>query len=100
MGSGLELSVFRFLFLFLIHYARGLAGKVSYVSVPCLPAGRLRQICEASQDGAPVWFLDGNLIVGYDILKDGVRLLFWSGLSFGVPKRLWLIARDYHAEAL
>lgn len=32
--------------------------------------------------GAPVWFLQGNPIVGYDVLKDGVRLLFWSGQSF------------------
>ncbi len=32
--------------------------------------------------GAPVWFLDGNPIVGYDKLKDCVRLLFWSGQSF------------------
>lgn len=30
----------------------------------------------------PVWFLDGNPIVGYDKLKNGVRLLFWSGASF------------------
>ena len=30
----------------------------------------------------PVWFLDGNPIVGYSKLKDGVRLLFWSGESF------------------
>ena len=30
----------------------------------------------------PVWFLDGNPIVGYSRLKDGVRLLFWSGASF------------------
>ena len=27
----------------------------------------------------PVWFLDGNPIVGYSKLKDSVRLLFWSG---------------------
>ncbi len=32
--------------------------------------------------GGPVWFLDGNPIVGYDKLKDAVRLLFWSGQSF------------------
>jgi hypothetical protein len=31
----------------------------------------------------PVWFLDGNPIVGYSKLKGGVRLLFWSGQSFG-----------------
>ncbi|MCC7289997.1 DUF1801 domain-containing protein [bacterium] len=30
----------------------------------------------------PVWFLEGNPIVGYDKLKDSVRLLFWSGQSF------------------
>jgi hypothetical protein len=30
----------------------------------------------------PVWFLDGNPIVGYHKLKDCVRLLFWSGESF------------------
>lgn len=35
--------------------------------------------------GAPVWFLDGNPVVGYDNLKDGVRLLFWSGQSFNEP---------------
>jgi hypothetical protein len=37
----------------------------------------------------PVWFLDGNPIVGYHKLKDCVRLLFWSGESFeeeGLPK--------------
>lgn len=30
----------------------------------------------------PVWFLNGNPIVGYNKLKDSVRLLFWSGQSF------------------
>lgn len=30
----------------------------------------------------PVWFLDGNPIVGYDKLKSGIRLMFWSGASF------------------
>jgi hypothetical protein len=32
--------------------------------------------------GSPVWFLDGNPIVGYHRLKETVRLLFWSGQSF------------------
>lgn len=31
----------------------------------------------------PVWFLEGNPIVGYCRLKSCVRLLFWSGQSFG-----------------
>lgn len=30
----------------------------------------------------PVWFLDGNPVVGYGKLKDSVRLLFWNGQSF------------------
>ena len=30
----------------------------------------------------PVWFLEGNPIVGYHKLKDSVRLLFWSGQTF------------------
>jgi len=33
----------------------------------------------------PVWFLDGNPVVGYSKLKDSVRLLFWSGQSFVHP---------------
>lgn len=33
----------------------------------------------------PVWFLDGNPIVGYSKLKGPVRLLFWSGQSFDEP---------------
>jgi hypothetical protein len=30
----------------------------------------------------PVWFLDGNPIVGYSKLKGCIRLFFWSGASF------------------
>jgi len=30
----------------------------------------------------PVWFLDGNPVVGYSKLKDSIQLLFWSGQSF------------------
>lgn len=32
--------------------------------------------------GHPVWFLDGNPIVGYNKLKDCIRLMFWSGADF------------------
>lgn len=35
--------------------------------------------------GSPVWFLNGNPIVGYAVLKDCVQLLFWSGQSFDEP---------------
>ena len=34
----------------------------------------------------PVWFLDGNPIVGYSKQKKGIRLLFWSGKSFEEDK--------------
>lgn len=30
----------------------------------------------------PVWFLDGNPVVGYSKLKNSIRLMFWSGASF------------------
>lgn len=30
----------------------------------------------------PVWFLEGNPIVGYSKLKNCIRLLFWSGQTF------------------
>ena len=30
----------------------------------------------------PVWFLDGNPVVGYSKQKRGIRLMFWSGADF------------------
>lgn len=30
----------------------------------------------------PVWFLEGNPVAGYSKMKDGIRLMFWSGASF------------------
>jgi hypothetical protein len=33
----------------------------------------------------PIWFLEGNPIVGYSKLKNCIRLLFWSGQSFDEP---------------
>jgi hypothetical protein len=35
--------------------------------------------------GHPVWFLEGNPIVGYSVLKESVQVLFWSGQSFDEP---------------
>lgn len=35
--------------------------------------------------GHPVWFLDGNPIVGYSRQKAGIRLMFWSGADFDEP---------------
>jgi hypothetical protein len=39
----------------------------------------------------PVWFLDGNPIVGFSSQKKGLRLMFWSGADFDEPQ---LEARD------
>lgn len=33
----------------------------------------------------PVWFLDGNPIVGYSKQNPGIRLMFWSGADFEEP---------------
>ena len=30
----------------------------------------------------PVWFIEGNPIVGYSKQKNGIRLMFWSGADF------------------
>jgi len=36
--------------------------------------------------GGPVWFIDGNPVVGYWARKGYVQLLFWSGQSFDEPE--------------
>ncbi|MDP2159768.1 MAG: DUF1801 domain-containing protein [Flavobacterium sp.] len=33
----------------------------------------------------PVWFIDGNPIVGFSKQKAGMRLMFWSGADFEEP---------------
>jgi hypothetical protein len=42
----------------------------------------------------PVWFLEGNPIVGYSKLKDCIRLLFWSGQPEGSFKAAEARYRD------
>lgn len=34
----------------------------------------------------PVWFLEGNPVVGYSKQKRGIRLMFWSGADFEEEK--------------
>jgi hypothetical protein len=54
---------------------------------------KLAKIIDANLAGAenkiwhrhPVWFLDGNPIVGYSKLKGCIRLMFWSGAGFSEP---------------
>ena len=33
-------------------------------------------------EGHPVWYDNGNPLVGYTTLKEGVKLQFWSGQTF------------------
>ena len=35
--------------------------------------------------GHPVWFIGGNPVVGYHRQKAALKVLFWSGQSFGDP---------------
>lgn len=52
-----------------------------------------KEICQGLSEaenkvwhGHPVWFLEGNPIVGYSTRKDGsINLMFWSGQSFDEP---------------
>lgn len=34
----------------------------------------------------PVWFINDNPIVGFSLQKPGIRLMFWSGMSFEEEK--------------
>lgn len=69
------------------HYNQSLSGVDKEICEALYP-----QIAEALPEaeskiwhGHPVWFLDGNPVTGYHKLKNCVRLLFWSGQSFGEP---------------
>lgn len=33
----------------------------------------------------PIWFMEGNPIVGYSKQKHGIRLMFWNGQDFDEP---------------
>ena len=53
--------------------------------------------------GHPVWFLDGNPVVGYSKQKAGIKLMFWSGADFdevglksgtGKFKDAWIFYND------
>lgn len=80
--------------------AESAAGRAAVRSYNAAQTPRDKRICDAlcrtidrHLKGAeckvwhahPVWFLDGNPIVGYSRLKDCIRLLFWSGQSFDEP---------------
>jgi hypothetical protein len=47
----------------------------------------------------PVWFLDGNPIVGYSKQKLGIRLMFWSGADFDEPG-LSVVGKKYRDASI
>ena len=46
---------------------------------------RLPEVDNMIWHSHPVWFLDGNPIVGYSREKPGIRQMFWSGADFEEP---------------
>ncbi len=52
---------------------------------------------------SPVWFFDGNPVVGYSKRKKGIQLLFWSGQSFDEkdlsPEGSFLAADIWYTDA-
>jgi hypothetical protein len=68
-------------------YHDGLSAE-DRVICEALAATISQQLPEAESKvwhGHPVWFLEGNPVVGYHRLKPGLRVLFWSGQSFPTP---------------
>ncbi len=58
-------------------------------SICSLLASQITNLLSNSENkvwhGHPVWFLEGNPIVGYSKQKPGIRLMFWSGADFDEP---------------
>lgn len=48
--------------------------------------------------GSPVWFVDGNPVVGYSVSVKAVKLLFWNGQALDA-KRLKPVGKYGAAEA-
>jgi hypothetical protein len=47
--------------------------------------GELKDAVNKVWHAHPVWFMNGNPIVGYSHQKKGIRLMFWSGADFEEP---------------
>lgn len=55
--------------------------EISYLLAEIID-NKLRKAESRIWHAHPVWFLDGNPIVGYSKQKKGMRLMFWSGADF------------------
>ncbi|MBL0053274.1 MAG: DUF1801 domain-containing protein [Bacteroidetes bacterium] len=58
------------------------ADKEICVQLAAIINSQLRDAENKIWHAHPVWFLDGNPIVGYSKQKRGIRLMFWSGADF------------------
>lgn len=59
---------------------RKIADTLYGLIVECLPEAKGKV-----WHGHPVWFIEGNPIVGYSKQKAGMRFMFWSGADFYEP---------------
>lgn len=68
----------------IVHYHNSLPAEDKIVcdQLYSIIDAKLPEAVSKVWHGHPVWFLDGNPIVGYSKQKNGVRLMFWSGAGF------------------
>ncbi len=52
------------------------------IKLSLLIDGELNEATNTIWHAHPVWFIDGNPIIGYSKIKAGIRLMFWSGADF------------------
>lgn len=68
-------------------YNEALATEDSAIATQL--ANNINKVLSADESklwhGHPVWFIEGNPIVGYSKQKAGIRLMFWSGADFEEP---------------
>lgn len=78
--------------------AQGTQEKMIVKELAALISETLKSAEGKVWHGAPVWFIDGNPVVGYSVKKAGVELLFWSGQSF--DEELLLPTGKYKAAGI
>jgi hypothetical protein len=67
------------------HAAQTETDRPTCEALAAIIAGALPEAVGKVWHRHPVFFLEGNPVVGYSVHKEGVRLLFWSGQSFDEP---------------
>lgn len=66
-----------------VYINRQIEGDTEICRVLCqVINGQLTEAESKIWHAHPVWFIDGNPIVGFSKQKRGIRLMFWSGADF------------------